>query len=267
MMDFLRSTWSALSADAYAPYVRAAIILVAGLVIARLVKRVVKLRQLRSDQLAVVRRFASGAVIGIAIASALAELGVNLSYLLGAAGVLTIAVGFAAQTAMSNLISGIFLLGERPFRVGDVIEVDGQRGTVLAIDLLSVKLRTPDNLMVRIPTESLLKSVVSNITHYPIRRLNLPIGVAYHEDLERVEDILHAVADGIPECLQEPAPRVIFLGFGDSSMNLQFSVWVTQEAYLDLLTGLPIAVKRAFDDAGVEIPFPQRTVHMPSARP
>ena len=139
------------------------------------------------------------------------------------------------------------------------------RGEVLSIDLLSVKLRTFDNLFVRIPNETLIKSEVTTLTRFPIRRADLPIGIAYKEDIERVQKILMAVADANPLCLEEPKPLFILLGFGDSSINLQFSVWAKRENFLELKNSIQIEIKRAFDREGVEIPFPHRTIYAGSA--
>ncbi len=197
-------------------------------------------------------------------ASVLRQLGFELSVLMGAAGVLTVAAGFASQTAASNLISGLFLIGERPFVVGDVIRVDAVTGEVTDIDLVSVKLRTFDNLLVRVPNETLLKSQITNITHYPIRRVDLQLGVAYHEDIERVIEVLQDLAFREPLCLDEPEPLVIHKGFGDSAVLLQFSVWAARTNFLDVRTRLQIEIKKAFDEAGIEIPFPHRTIYASS---
>ena len=193
--------------------------------------------------------------------SVLHQLGFNLGVLMGAAGLLTVAAGFAAQTAASNLISGLFLIGERPFVVGDVITVDTVTGEVTDIDLVSVKLRTFDNLMVRVPNETLLKSRITNLSQYPIRRMDLQIGVAYKEDIERVIDVLRRVADTLPQCLDEPEPLVIHKGFGDSAVLLQFSVWAPRTAFLATRNALLIEIKKAFDQEGIEIPFPHRTLY------
>ena len=197
----------------------------------------------------------------VVAASVLHQLGFNLGVLMGAAGLLTVAAGFAAQTAASNLISGLFLIGERPFLVGDVITVDTVTGEVTDIDLVSVKLRTFDNLMVRVPNETLLKSRITNLSQYPIRRMDLQIGVAYKEDVERVIDVLERVADALPECLDEPEPLVIHKGFGDSAVLLQFSVWAQRTSFLAARNALLIEVKKAFDREGIEIPFPHRTLY------
>jgi len=185
----------------------------------------------------------------------------DLSILLGAAGILTVAIGFASQTSASNIISGLFLLGEKPFGVGDIVKVGTTTGEVIAIDLLSVKLRTFDNLFVRIPNETMIKAEITNLRRFPIRRFDLQVGVAYKEDLDRVREVLNAVADEHPLSLDEPAPMILFKGFGESSVNFQFSVWALSDNFLEIRTQIPIAVKKAFDEQGVEIPFPHRTLY------
>jgi small-conductance mechanosensitive channel len=172
-----------------------------------------------------------------------------------------VAIGFASQTSASNVISGLFLMGEQPFVVGDVIRVGDVTGEVLTVDLMSVKLRTFNNLQVRIPNETMLKSNVTTLTRFPIRRVDMQIGVAYKEDLDRVREILFELADRNPVCFVEPAPLFIFLGYGDSALNFQFSVWATKENYLELLNSMHLDVKKAFDEAGIEIPFPHRTLY------
>jgi small-conductance mechanosensitive channel len=162
---------------------------------------------------------------------------------------------------MSNLISGLFLIGERPFVVGDLIKIGTTVGEVLSIDPLSVKLRTFDNTYVRIPNESIIKSEVSTLTKFPIRRIDLQLGVAYREDIATVRDLLLSVADQNPLCLEEPKPLFIFQGFGDSSIDIQFSVWVKREEYLTLKNTIQEQIKVAFDEAGIEIPFPHRSLY------
>jgi small-conductance mechanosensitive channel len=209
----------------------------------------------------IIRRGVFYGIAGLFTASALMELGFDLSVLLGAAGILTVAVGFASQTSASNVISGLFLLGERPFAVGDIIRVNGTTGEVLSVDLLSVKLRTFDNLFVRIPNETMIKSEVTNLRRFPIRRIDLQVGVAYKEDLRAVREVLMEVAERNPLCLEEPAPIIIFRGYGDSSINHQFSVWAKTEHFLELRNSIPVEIKEAFDEHGIEIPFPHRTLY------
>jgi len=193
--------------------------------------------------------------------SVLNELGFSLAPLLGAAGILGVAVGFASQTSVSNVISGFFLLGEEPFKVGDVIQVGDVEGIVLTIDMLSVKIRTFDNKMVRIPNETLVKSQFTNVTHFPIRRVDINVGVAYKEDLGRVRQVLLDVAKHNPNVLMEPEPLVIFQGYGSSSIDFKFAVWARQESFLAVKNAIAEEVKRAFDAEGIEIPLTQVSIH------
>jgi len=193
--------------------------------------------------------------------SALRELGFDLSVILGAAGILSVAIGFASQTSASNLISGIFLMMERPFSIADVIRVGDTTGEVISIDLLSVKLRTFDNLFVRIPNESMIKTQVTTLTKFPIRRADLAIGIAYKEDIEQVQQILADVATKNSLCLDEPKPLFILLGFGSSSVNIQFSVWSKRENFLTLKNTMYQEIKKAFDKCDIEIPFPHLSIY------
>lgn len=197
----------------------------------------------------------------IILVSVLRELGFSLAPLLGAAGIFGIALGFASQTSVSNIISGFFLLAEEPFKVGDVITVDDVTGAVLTIDMLSVKIRTFDNKMVRIPNEALVKSRVTNVTRFPIRRVDINVGVAYKEDIGRVRRILLEVAEDNPLVLMEPEPLVIFQGYGNSSIDFLFAVWAKKESWLAVKNGITEDVKVRFDEEGVEIPFPHVSIY------
>ncbi len=196
------------------------------------------------------------------LTSSLHELGIRLSTLMGAAGILTVAVGFASQTSASNLISGLFLLGEGSFALGDWIQVGSTLGEVLSIDLLSVKLRTVNNLYVRLPNEILIKSEVTNISRFPIRRLDVKIGVAYKENLGQVRQVLLKLAQSLPHSLDEPAPSMQVEEFAASSINLVFSLWVQREHYAEMLSEIHEAVKNCLDEAGIEIPFNQLVVQI-----
>lgn len=243
---------------------RAGVILVLGLLLAKIVSSgLVRLlgRYTSPQQATLFRRISFHFFVILVVVSAMRELGFELGVFLGAAGILTLALGFASQTSVSNLISGLFLIGERPFVAGDVIKLGDTTGEVLSIDLLSIKLRTFDNLLVRIPNETAIKSQITNMTHFPIRRVDLQVAVAYKEDISKVRSVLLEVADRNPLCLQEPKPLFIFLGFGDSSLNLQFSVWAKRENFLALRNSIQEEIKTAFDSQGIEIPFPHRTLY------
>lgn len=189
------------------------------------------------------------------------EMGFNLTAVIGAFGIAGVAIGFAAQTSLSNLISGIFLIAERPFEIEDVIQIGDTLGVVYSIDLLSVKLRTFDNRYIRIPNETLVKSQLTNITRFPIRRLDIDIGVAYKENLDHVIRILAEVADNNPFCLDEPEPLILFKGFGNSSLDFLLGVWFEKTEMLKLKNSILMEIKKRFDEEGIEIPFPHVSLY------
>ncbi len=239
------------------------LILVIGLPLAAIAARIVyRVSAVRfSPQMGLMlARIVRWLLFGVVLATALNQFGVKLGAALGAAGIVGIAVGFAAQTSLSNVISGFFLLGEKPFVVGDLIEVDGITGTVDRIGMISASVRTPDNRSVRIPNETLVKSKVSNITGNPIRRYDLEVGVSYNEDIGHVMRVLRETADANKHCLDEPNPLVLFLGFGDSSINFLLGVWMVKEDYLLVRNSIAQQVQEAFNRENIEIPFPHSVI-------
>ncbi|SHJ82775.1 Mechanosensitive ion channel [Malonomonas rubra DSM 5091] len=250
--------------ESFVDVIQALLILLVGYVVAKIAsKSIGKLvkKHASTHQHLLLQRAVFYLLFLIFAVAALREMGFELSVLLGAAGILSVAIGFASQTSASNLISGLFLLGERPFGVGDIIRVGNTTGEVLSIDLLAAKLRTFDNLYVRIPNETMLKSEVTTLTRFPIRRLDLQIGVAYKENIEKVREVLFGVAERNPLSLEEPKPLFIFQGFGESALNIQFSVWTKRENFLDLKNSIQYEIKLAFDEHQIEIPFPHMTLY------
>lgn len=190
------------------------------------------------------------------------HLGFKLSVLLGAAGVFTVAISFASQTAASNLISGIFLLFERPFKVGDTVEVKGITGVVDAIDLLSTKLKTADNKLVRIPNEAMIKSEITNLSYFSTRRLDIIVNVAYDCDIAKVKSMLMTIGEQCDYVLNEPAPYVSIDNFAHSGVELKFMVWVNTTEAAVIRNYLQETIKSQFDSSGIELPVipyaPQR---------
>lgn len=184
--------------------------------------------------------------------------GIDITALLGAAGIaagiITAAIAFASQTSISNFLSGVFLIAEKPFVVGDYVSLNDTLGEVLSIDLLSVKIRTKDNILVRIPNEMLLKSQFRNVTRFPIRRFDIKLRVSFTEDLRKVKTILMETAKQNPHCLVSPVPELIFIEFGDSSILLQFSVWGKQISYSNLQTDIQMEIQAALVSHGIELP-------------
>lgn len=190
------------------------------------------------------------------IITVMGQLGISLAPLLAGAGIVGVALGFASQTSVSNIISGLFLIAEQPFKVDDIINVSGTIGIVMSIDVLSVKLRTFDNMFVRIPNETIIKTQVINLTRFPIRRFNAKVSVAYKEDIEKVREILMEVAEKNQYSLSEPEPQIIFEAFGTSSIDLDFRIWAPVDEWIFLKNTIQEEIKKRFDEEGIEIPFP-----------
>lgn len=198
---------------------------------------------------------------------ALDALGFEIKVLLGAAGVLTVAVGFAAQTSASNLISGLFLMFERPFVTGNVINVGDITGVVLSIDLLSTKIRTFTNTMVRIPNATLVTSNIVNFSYFPIRRIDLNIGVDYSSNLQFVQKVLLEAIQGNPLILRNPDPIIEMSSFGDSSIGFTVRVWAETGLFDRAKSDLYLGINSALQSNGINIPFPTRTIIQASTAP
>lgn len=243
---------------------KTALVVAVGWLLAELVRRVLTgslTKALGPQRARLGGGIARNSILVLVFLSVLWEFGIKLSALLAAAGVVGVAIGFAAQTSLSNLISGIFLLGENAFRIGDVLTIGDTTGMVHHVGLLATQVRTFDNRLIRFPNEMLVKTPITNVTRFPIRRLDLPISVAYKEDAARVMQTLEEVADANPLCLDEPKPLVIFKGFGASSVDFTLAIWFEKSDMLALRASILRDVKKRFDHEGIEIPFPHLTVY------
>ena len=134
-------------------------------------------------------------------------------------------------------------------------------GTVYSIDLLSVKLKTLENLLIRIPNQTMISSEVTNITRFPIRRMDIDVGVAYKEDLKKVFEILRQLSLNNPYCLDEPEPLILIKEFGDSSINFLYGLWFEKSNYVTLRNSIIQDIKTTFEANGIEIPFPHITLY------
>ena len=247
---------------------RGAAYLIVGLIILRivivLVRRFVKGRVTAQIQMLITKslNYLGIAVIAIIV---LLELGVNLSPILGAAGIVGLAIGIASQASLSNVISGLFLISEKPFAVGDLIRSGDKLGFVISIDLLSIKIRSLDNLYIRIPNEKIINTEVTNVTRFPIRRMDFDLSVAYKDDLEKVRSILQEIARANSLVLDEPEPVIVFREFGDSGISILFGIWFQKADFLDVKNSIFLQIKKRFDEESIEIPFPHRTLYTGSA--
>jgi len=191
------------------------------------------------------------------------QLGVQTSAFVAIIGAAGLAIGLALQGSLANFAGGVLILVLKPFRVGDFIESSsGVSGTVKEIDIFNTKLTTPQNQLVVVPNGELSNSSITNYTQMGTRRTWFNIGVSYSADLKQAKEILLTVIKTNEHAHPEPAPQVVVTELGDSAVNLSVRVTATNENFWTMQEQLIIDCKAALDEAGIEIPFPQRDVHV-----
>jgi len=168
-------------------------------------------------------------VLAVGTVTALGQMGVDTASILTSLGVAGLAIGFAARDALSNVISGIFIFWDRPFVIGDLVEVGGSYGKVEDITLRSTRLVTPDGKMLAIPNSTIVNTTVASYTNFPHLRLDVPVTVGVHEDLGRVRALLLALASGDSDFLQSPEPAVIVKSLNDYNTEVELQVWIRDE--------------------------------------
>jgi len=208
-------------------------------------------------------RFVHYAVLALALLFALETLHVDLTGLAVVAGILSVGIGFGLQNLASNFISGLILLIERPMTVGDQVTVGDVDGHVRAINMRATEIVTEDNISIIVPNSEFISGRVVNWSHGdPKLRLRLPVGVSYRSDVEHVREVLLGVATRCHEVLDDPAPDVDFVRFGQSSLDLELHAWIADPDRRDeITTTLHFAIRSAFLDESIEIPFPQYELH------
>lgn len=213
-------------------------------------------------------KFSGVIIFAIAILLALDVLGMNVMPFVAGAGVAGVAIGFAAKDTLSNLIAGILLIVDRPFEVGDRIEVwsspknSATWGDVLDIGLRATKIRTTDNIVIVIPNnEIMMRDIINYTTLSADIRVRIPIGVAYGTDMEKAKSVILEVAKTAEWVLETPPPKVVVRQFGASSVDLQLRVWIKDaRKRIDTISYMTDKVKEAFDREGIEIPYPKRDI-------
>lgn len=243
---------------------------VIGMIVARLVVggiARVAAKHLDVQRVTVARRIAFYGLAVLVTLAALQRGGIDMSVFFGVAGILTVAFGFASQTSMSNLISGIFLIGERAFVVGDWITVGTTTGEVLSIDLLSAKLRTPDNLFVRVPNETLIKADIINLSRFPIRRVEIDFRVEYETDLAKLAKLLEGIVHELPECLLEPKTHFFVQDFTDAAVWVKFRFWTRREVFLEARATVQALAQERLAEAGIRQPTQRLRMDVPAAAP
>jgi small-conductance mechanosensitive channel len=198
----------------------------------------------------------------------LQSLGVNLNSLVVFGGAVGVGVGLGLQNVVSNFVAGLILLIEQPIRMGDRVETGDTLGDVVKIAARSTWIRTNDNVVMIVPNNTFINNAVTNWTaNDPNVRINLPVGVGYASDPEEVRTLMLAAAAAHPEVLKEPKPDVIFTDYGDNSINFQLRVWTEGRAHTPLVlkSDLYFALFKSFKEKGIELPFPQRDLHLRSS--
>jgi len=208
-------------------------------------------------------------IVVIALLSALGVSGLDLSGLFLAGGFAGIVIGFATQSLFSNLISGIFLHLDKPMKVGDPVMITGKlpdvAGVLVEVTALSSRFRMFDGTYVRLPNSDVFLSEIRNFSGAAARRVEFTIGVAYTEDTANVINVIKNNLAQTPLVLAEPAPEIYLNNLGDSSVNINVWCWVPFSVWFDMKKQLVEQVKRELDAKGIEIPFPQRVLHLPAS--
>ena len=252
------------NADTLEKFIKVLIILAIGITViyltAFLVKKLLPVKWSRQRKMIINRIILySGFIILFFVV--IAEMNVKLAPIFGAAGVIGLVVGVASQTSIGNIVSGFFLVSEQSFEIGDIIKIGDKTGTVLSVDLLSVKIRTFDNLLIRVPNQTVISTELTNLTRFPVRRVDIQVSVAYKEDLNKVKNIIEEVAKNNPLCLDEPNPLIIFQNFGPSGIDIMVGAWAESSNFLDVKNSVFREIKEAFEKENIEIPFPHISLY------
>lgn len=249
---------------------RAAIIIGVAIVLARagrlVVRRVLDRRGTDAIVGDLVGRIVSYTVVLFGGIYALETLGVAIGPVLGALGIAGFALAFALQDVVENFVAGLILQASRPFKASDEIATGDFEGTVMAVDARSVTIHTPDGETVRVPSADVIKAPIINHTQVGQRRSTVEIGVAYGTDLDRARRVAIAAVEGLHRVHDRPEPEALLFNFGDSSIDIAVRFWhgPTILQKWEATNQVVLALDLAFKENDITIPFPQRTVHLPS---
>jgi len=216
------------------------------------------------------KKFASVIIFVTAGILALDVLGLNIMPFIAGAGVAGIALGFAAKDTLSNVLAGVLLIIDRPFEVGDRIEVwsapanSATWGDVLSVGLRATKIRTTDNIVIIIPNnEIMLRDIINYTSGSKEIRVRIPIGIAYDANVNKAKEIIVKVSHELEWVMDNPPPKVVVKSFGDSAVNLEARVWISRpRKRIDTISHITDRVKQAFHEEGIEIPFPKRDIYI-----
>lgn len=216
--------------------------------------------KLDKDQLEIITKVVYYGIIVIAVLAALPELGVSLSGLLVAGGIAALVIGIASQSVVGNLIAGLFLMIERPMKIGQAVNIAGTAGVIEDIRIISTTLRTFEGLYVRMPNEKVFTTDITNYVEYVARRLEYVVGIRYSDDADKAIGIIQNLHKEHPLTLISPTPDIFVDNLGDNAVNIIVRIWVPTTEWYGIKKELLWKIKTALEDQGIEIAFPQRTV-------
>lgn len=234
--------------------------IVIGKVITTYLRRSLK-EKITKEHLEIILKVVYYSIIIVAlIVFVLPTLGVKPSGLLVAGGIAGIILGFASQSIVSNLISGIFLMIERPIKIGNQVNIDGISGFVEDINIISTIIRTYDGLFVRMPNEKVFTTNIKNYVGNVARRFEYIVGITYGDDADQAIGIIKNVIEAHPLALKIPGPMIFVDNLGDNAVNIIVRIWAPSNEWLDVKIELLWIIKKTLEENGIEIAFPQRTL-------
>lgn len=214
----------------------------------------------RADRLEIITKVIYYGIIGLAVIITFPILGINPSGLLVAGGIAGIIIGFASQSIVGNLISGLFLMIERPIKMGNAVRIDEYSGMVEDIRIISTTLRTWDGLYVRIPNEKVFTSSITNYVANVARRFGYVVGIRYSDDADQAISIMKQLIEDHPLALKNPPPQLFVNSLGDNAVNITVRMWAPVDEWYGLMMEMLWKFKKTLEENGIEIAFPQRTV-------
>lgn len=214
----------------------------------------------REDQIGTFNKVIFYGMIVVALVMAMSLLGVNLSGLMVAGGIVGIVIGFASQSIVGNLVSGIFLLVERPIKIGDQVLIDNTMGFVEDIHIVSTTIRQYDGLFVRIPNEKVFTTNITNFVTHIVRRFEYVVGIRYSDDATEAIKIINGIIADHPLALVNPAPQAFVDNLGDNSVNIIVRIWSPIQMWYTVKMELLWTIKSTLEENGIEIAFPQRVI-------
>lgn len=242
------------------------IIMIVGVIIARIISTIFKkylTANLPDNTAKNLHKVIYYGIIIVTLLAVTTSQGIDLSGLMVAGGIFGIVIGFATQSVVSNAISGIFLMFDRPAKTGDLIEIQQSNiyGKLIDVTIFSTRIKLFDGSVMRVPNEKVFTSEIRNVSASEVRRIDATLRIAYKEDISRAIDVIKNAVHKMPYVLREPEPAVWVEQLADSSVNLKVLTWIPRDEWDNVGPILLKDVKKEIDDAGIEIPFPQRVIH------